>query len=132
MSKGPCVALGVLLVSGSFAAAETEIRGADRAVSVTPLVFDGDVRDLPRAREWRPGDPIRTQRAAWAGHGHEPQSESIMFRSLKPTLSSRSMSSAQPGHAPHLARSRFRSLKPTLASPSKSSGQVDGPVSRSR
>lgn len=26
---------------------------------VTPSIFDGDVRDLPRPREWRPGDPIK-------------------------------------------------------------------------
>ena len=26
---------------------------------ITPYVFDGDLRDLPRAAKWRPGDPIK-------------------------------------------------------------------------
>ncbi len=26
---------------------------------VTPQVFEGDVRDLPKAKRWKPGDPVR-------------------------------------------------------------------------
>jgi hypothetical protein len=34
-------------------------RGAELIEVVTPFVFDGDLRDLPTARAWRPGDPIK-------------------------------------------------------------------------
>jgi hypothetical protein len=34
-------------------------RGPEISASVTPYVFDGDVRDLPRPVPWKPGDPIR-------------------------------------------------------------------------
>jgi hypothetical protein len=35
------------------------VRGAEVSAPVTPFVFDGDVRDLPPPRPWKPGDPIR-------------------------------------------------------------------------
>ena len=35
------------------------IRGAEIGPPVTPFVIDIDVRDLPRAPEWKPGDPVR-------------------------------------------------------------------------
>jgi len=31
---------------------------AERSAPVTPFVFDGDVRDLPRPVKWQPGDPV--------------------------------------------------------------------------
>ncbi len=34
------------------------LRGAIAARAVAPHAFDGDVRSLPIARDWRPGDPI--------------------------------------------------------------------------
>jgi hypothetical protein len=34
------------------------IRGAYQSKPVTPLVFKGDLRDIPRARAWRLGDPV--------------------------------------------------------------------------
>jgi hypothetical protein len=34
-------------------------RGPEISAPVTPFVFDGDVRDLPKPIPWRPGDPIR-------------------------------------------------------------------------
>ncbi|MCP4655194.1 MAG: hypothetical protein GY856_07215 [bacterium] len=34
-------------------------RGAERSAPVTPAVFHGDLRNLPRAKAWKPGDPIR-------------------------------------------------------------------------
>ena len=35
------------------------LRGATATEPVTPFVFNGDVRDLPRASDWQPGDPIK-------------------------------------------------------------------------
>jgi hypothetical protein len=35
------------------------IKGAEVSEPVTPKVFDGDLRDLPRAKAWAPGDPVR-------------------------------------------------------------------------
>ncbi len=34
-------------------------RGADTSELVVPYVFEGDLRQLPKAAEWRPGDPIK-------------------------------------------------------------------------
>ena len=36
-----------------------ENRDIERSAPVTPFVFDGDLRDLPPPRQWRPGDPIK-------------------------------------------------------------------------
>jgi len=30
---------------------------AERSAPVTPFIFDGDVRNLPRSVKWQPGDP---------------------------------------------------------------------------
>ncbi len=35
------------------------IKGATQSEPVTPHVFEGDVRDLPKAKRWEPGDPVR-------------------------------------------------------------------------
>ncbi len=35
------------------------IRGASEIGLVTPYVYDGDLRDLPRAKAWKRGDPVR-------------------------------------------------------------------------
>jgi len=35
------------------------IRGASASETVSPDRFDGDLRDLPKARAWRHGDPVR-------------------------------------------------------------------------
>lgn len=35
------------------------LRGASQSDPVTPRVFSGDLRRLPTARAWRPGDPVR-------------------------------------------------------------------------
>jgi hypothetical protein len=35
------------------------IRGATASDPVLPHVFDGDLRDLPKAKAWRHGDPVR-------------------------------------------------------------------------
>jgi hypothetical protein len=61
--------IGVLCLSftlmGPISAAEPGpdatilARGAKRGAPVTPLHYDGDVRDLPSPEPWRPGDPIR-------------------------------------------------------------------------
>ena len=34
-------------------------RGAELVEIITPFVFDGDLRDLPTAPSWKPGDPIK-------------------------------------------------------------------------
>ena len=61
-------ALAVLAVLAGFPApaAESDDDGTPRILRnpewgppVTPYVFDGDVRDLPRPRTWQPGDPVR-------------------------------------------------------------------------
>lgn len=36
---------------------------------VTPIVFDGDVRDLPTPRRWQPGDPVMTVPQRYYGQG---------------------------------------------------------------
>lgn len=56
-----CVAalIGLPLSAGDTADPTGGIRGPVVGAPVTPFVFDGDVRDLPRPRPWRPGDPIR-------------------------------------------------------------------------
>ena len=33
-------------------------KGIVASEPVTPQTFDGDVRDLPKAKPWKPGDPI--------------------------------------------------------------------------
>ena len=56
------VAVGLLvlaLAGGPLAADEPEVVWAlDWSEPVAPTVFDGDLRDLPRAAAWEPGDPI--------------------------------------------------------------------------
>ena len=37
----------------------TVVRGAEMSAPVTPFIFDGDLRDLPRPPKWKPGDPIK-------------------------------------------------------------------------
>jgi hypothetical protein len=37
----------------------TKVVGADLVEVVTPYLFEGDLRDLPQVRPWRPGDPIK-------------------------------------------------------------------------
>ncbi len=34
-------------------------KGAEASAPAMPDVFDGDLRDLPRAKAWKPGDPVR-------------------------------------------------------------------------
>ncbi len=58
------VALAAALLLGTgivaFADEPRVIRGAEVVgETVVPYVFDGDVRNLPAPREWRPGDPIK-------------------------------------------------------------------------
>ncbi len=78
-----CAALAVCSVqaaSGGLAhaadpAARIVIRGAEVGPPVTPFRFDGDVRALPPAPEWKPGDPIREiPRRRWFDPGFvEPE-----------------------------------------------------------
>jgi hypothetical protein len=35
------------------------LRGAEHGAPVTPFLFEGDLRDLPRPVQWRPGDPVK-------------------------------------------------------------------------
>ncbi len=61
----PTLAVLVVLIGFSFSAAEPPadppqvLRNPELGPPVTPYVFEGDVRDLPRPRAWQPGDPIR-------------------------------------------------------------------------
>ena len=61
-----CLAIVSLLAIAATAAAETGtrqakivVRGAERSAPVTPYIFDGDLRDLPRPVNWKPGDPVK-------------------------------------------------------------------------
>jgi hypothetical protein len=47
------------LAAGGTAPAKVVWRGADPLAPSVPAVFEGDLRRLPRAPEWRPGDPIK-------------------------------------------------------------------------
>ena len=66
MSKGArrCgVPAALLLLAAPWAGAgpepaEQPVWEHVRSAPVTPFVFDGDVRDLPPPRAWRPGDPV--------------------------------------------------------------------------
>jgi hypothetical protein len=61
------IPVAVLLIAAtSLASAADERNKPQQAVGqveisapVTPYIFDGDVRDLPRPKRWRPGDPVR-------------------------------------------------------------------------
>jgi hypothetical protein len=54
------VALVLIGAAGSLAGAERqELKGAVASARVTPQVIGVDLRDLPTAREWEPGDPIK-------------------------------------------------------------------------
>ncbi|MDH3966960.1 MAG: VCBS repeat-containing protein [Rhodospirillales bacterium] len=59
------------------------IRGAVASGPVTPDVFDGDLRDLPKAKAWKSGDPIREiprrvyPRRRKDGKGPQPSSPRI-------------------------------------------------------
>ncbi len=62
----PALAVLVALPGWPFFAAETAgapapqfLRDPGVGPPVTPYVFDGDVRDLPKPAPWKPGDPIR-------------------------------------------------------------------------
>jgi len=60
--RGLCASLSLLLVAPGAAPGETgdtSVRRAVRSAPVSPWVYSGDVRDLPRLRWWQPGDPIR-------------------------------------------------------------------------
>ncbi|MCP4661340.1 MAG: hypothetical protein GY856_38545, partial [bacterium] len=37
----------------------TVVRGAELVDRISPFIFDGDLRTLPKAPSWRPGDPIK-------------------------------------------------------------------------
>jgi len=54
------LALGTLVVTAEEQAVENERpRLAEVSAPVTPFVWDGDVRTLPKPEEWKPGDPVR-------------------------------------------------------------------------
>jgi hypothetical protein len=52
--------VGALAGAGAVRAAETKvIRGAQASGPMTPVIIGVDLRDLPLAKEWEPGDPIK-------------------------------------------------------------------------
>jgi hypothetical protein len=60
----PIIALLAATTSAAAVGEEREqqprnAHGVELGAPVTPYVFDGDVRDLPRPERWRPGDPVR-------------------------------------------------------------------------
>ena len=48
-------------LSPAIAAENPTVVRAVPSAPVTPLVFDGDLRDLPTVPDWRPGDPMEEQ-----------------------------------------------------------------------
>ncbi|HBL28269.1 MAG TPA: hypothetical protein DD490_15650, partial [Acidobacteria bacterium] len=60
----PGLALVLAATCGGAASADPqpeiiELRGAESLGTSIPTVFSGDLRDLPRAQEWQPGDSIK-------------------------------------------------------------------------
>ena len=61
------VAVALLAMAAAIAAAPAATAGEPLRISgaeavggpVTPMIIDVDLRDLPRAREWQPGDPVK-------------------------------------------------------------------------
>jgi hypothetical protein len=75
MVKILLVPLAILLI-GSGAAAAKDVplpvkRGAIGSRPVVPHVFGGDLRQLPLARDWRPGDPVKDLARRRTGPGHQ-------------------------------------------------------------
>ena len=78
---------------------EVVLRGAQSSPSVKPQKIDVDLRDLPLAREWEPGDPIKEiprrtthPHAPGAGAGEEPMP--LAFVALGVAATSNSQRSA--------------------------------------
>lgn len=55
------VVLAGLAGAAALAGAEAPLvqRNVEAAAPVAPFVFNGDLRDLPKAPDWQPGDPIK-------------------------------------------------------------------------
>jgi hypothetical protein len=63
------------------------IKGAERSAPVTPLLFEGDLRDLPRPSKWKPGDPIKEiPKRFYPRPGTEEQYESYSESQPDPLL----------------------------------------------
>ncbi len=56
-----CLLWALVLVPGSAAGDDPpkQVFGAEVSETIFPYVFEGDLRDLPLAAEWQPGDPIK-------------------------------------------------------------------------
>ena len=62
MTWGSAFLLTAVLCGSAFAdpaPERIELKGAEQLGPSTPTVFNGDLRDLPRAPEWQPGDGIK-------------------------------------------------------------------------
>ena len=51
------MAVAAVFIAAPLVAEEVPV--TEISAPVTPFVFDGDLRDLPRPEQWKPGDPVK-------------------------------------------------------------------------